>query len=173
MKKIKYAFILSSFMMLVACGNNETSKTSNTAVLDVREIIEKSPVVAVINKKLIADVEPLQKALRDKQQALEKEVAKQGDPALSAKDLDALKTKIIADRKELLTEADELRRQSEIKQNEALMDVYGKLDKTIAAFNSSRNNQFTLILKKSYVLYTQEDLNITSNIERDFDKTYG
>lgn len=171
MKRANIALLLSACALLTACGQEEQHPTSQVAVLDVRSIIQQSPVVAQINKKLTADIQPMKEALRSKQSSIESEMKQLNDPNLSSDDAEELKAKLIEGKKALITQAGELQKQSSLKQTEALKNIYGKLDNIIAKYNRSRQNQYKLILKKSYVLYTNENLNITSFIQHDFDKS--
>lgn len=172
MKAFKIALVLPALLLAAACGKKEPSTTSEVAVIDVRQIIQQSPVVASINKRLAAEIKPMQAALQTKQNTLQQEANALSNPDLTEEDMLALKLKLLESKKALITEAGELRQQSEVAQTEALADIYKKLDKSIASFNQSRNSQFKLILKQAYVLYANEDLSITANIQDDFDTKY-
>ena len=156
----------SSSAQLVIVGEAPGAREDETG------IPFSGPAGNLLNQALSAEIKPLQAAFRSKQESLQHEVSGLANPNLSPNDVTALKEKLIQEKKALITEASELRQHSEGKQNEALINIYEKLDNTIATFNRSRNQQFKLILKKSYVLYVKDSLNITSNIQHDFDDKY-
>lgn len=172
MKAFKIALVLPALLLAAACGKKEPSTTSEVAVIDVRQIIQQSPVIASINKRLAAEIQPMQTAIQTKQNTLQQEATALSNPDLTEEDMLTLKLKLLEGKKALITEAGALRQQSELKQTEALADIYNKLDTSIATFNQTRNRQFKLILKQAYVLYANEDLNITTNIQNDFDTKY-
>lgn len=171
-KALKVALVLPAILLATACGKKEISKTSEIAVINIQQIIQDSPVVKQINEKFTAEIQPLQSEFRSKQESLQKELAKLGDPKLSPAEVSALKGKLIQKKQALMTEATTLRQTSEAKHNEALIDIYGKLDNSISGFNDARNKQLKLILKKAYVLYANDNLDITPNIKQSFDKNH-
>lgn len=168
MKRI--CLISLAFLMLTACDRHSVHPSSEIAVVNVAEIVRKSPSVADINDKLSQDIKPMQLNLQEQQSSLVKQAQSLKDANLSESERTKLKKSILDNKQNLISQLSSLKKAAQAKQTEALLDISHKLDRAIKQYNRKRNNQFKLILRKSFVVYSDDNLNITPEIKERFEE---
>lgn len=166
MRKL-FKMIIPALFVLVAStaafADNANSGIK-VGVINVQSIMQKSPMVAQLNKQLQAQFQPRQDQLVKAQNDLQAEVDKlnKNGAVMSNADRSALQDKIIADRANLQGLSQSFQQDLNSAQSQAMQQFMGKLQ---AAVNTvAANGKYDLILQRSGTPYVSNALDVTDQV---------
>lgn len=160
---------LMSLALLVGCNVTEPSVVTDWAVIDIQRILDQSAWVKQMNDQINTQLEPQRTAVKAQEQELQTISKKLTDPKTLQSQQTQLKNSLEQKRQQLFTDTMKLQEDTTRKEDEALRDIYVKLDQAIAQYN--QDNHYSFILRKSYVLYASPQSDITPRIATLFENS--
>jgi len=152
----------------VSAAQAQTDASLKVAVVNVQQVLQQSPRVAELSKKLESQFKARQQKIGDEQKTLQDSLDrfKKESPTMSQKDRDATQKKIANDRSDLVKQVvayqqDLNKEQSKIMQN-ILNDLNGIVSKL------AKDKGFSLVLDSQAVIYANDGTDITKEVAQDF-----
>lgn len=158
-RKIAKMIIPAFLLITVSCANAADLKIG---VINVQQIMQKSPMVIALNKQLQDQFQPRQAQLVKAQSDLQAEVDKlnKNGAVMSNNDRSQLQDKIIADRASLQASGQSFQTDLNAAQSQAMQQFMGKLQAAVNVV--AANGKYDLILQRSGTPYVNNALDITS-----------
>jgi outer membrane protein len=159
--KLLLSFVTAVCLLLVT---TLASADSKIAVIDVQQILQKSPQMAAINDQLTKQFKPRQDKLAAAQKALQDESdnLNRNAATMNVNDRNKLQDKILADKANFEASAVAFRRDLADAQNR---DLQGFMNKLSAVVNSiAKSGNYDLILQRSGVPYAKDNMDITAQV---------
>jgi len=172
MKIVKKIGILLGAVILAvgmgACQAADSSKDQvKVAVVNVQQVLQQSPRVAELSKKLEDQFKKRQAKIGDEQKALQSEMEKfkKESPTMSSKVKSSMEKKISDDRATLVKKVVAYQQDLQKEQNKVMQGVLADLNSVVSQIAKGKYN---LVLEGQAVIYGGED--ITSEVAKKFDK---
>lgn len=145
------------------------SQLGTIAVVNVQQVLQQSPKIADINKKLQDQFKGRQQKLLAQQKSLQDETDKfkQESPTMSAKDKDSTQKKIAADQADLVKEVTAFQQDLNKEQNKQMQSVLSQLNTIIT--DLAKKNDYSLVLDSQAVIYAKDSSDITKDVAKSFD----
>lgn len=142
---------------------------SNIAVVNVQQVLQQSPKIADINKKLQDQFKARQQKLLAQQKSLQDEMDKfkQESPTMAAKDKDAMQKKISDDQAGLVKQVTAFQQDLNKEQNKQMQGVLGQLNSIIS--DLAKKSNYSLVLDSQAVIYAKDSSDITKQVAKSFD----
>lgn len=177
MKIVKKIGILATALLLAASvGLSQAATTaapSNTAVIkvatvNVQQVLQQSPRVADLSKKLEAQFKTRQQKISDQQKALQDALDKfkKESPTMSQKDRDDMQKKIAADRADLVKQVVAYQQDLQKEQNRIMQGILGDLNSIVSGIAKAQN--YALVLDSQAVIYASDGNDITKDVSKQF-----
>jgi|SRR6185312_13803527 len=153
---------LSAVLLLVTTG--AWADNLKVGVIDLQQIMQKSPQIKVINDQLTAQFKPRQEKITAAQKNLQSEMDRleKNGPTMSAADRNKLQDQIIADKANTQGMIIAFQRDVSAAQNQSLQDFMDNLTKIVAGIAKAGN--YDLVLQRNGVPYVNSNLDITSQV---------
>jgi outer membrane protein len=147
---------------LVACTVNADGL--KIGVIDVQQIMQKSPQIIAINAQLNKQFKPRQDKLAAAAKELQSETDQlnRGRATMSADDRNKLQNKIIIDRANLDTSGLNFKNDLAAAQNQALQSFMSKLAGVVDGL--AKSGKYDLILQRNGLPYVNSNLDLTSQV---------
>lgn len=160
MKKWLLLFVSALGLLLVV--STASADNLKIGVLDVEQIIQKSPQIASINGQLTKQFKPRQEKLIEVQKNLQAEMEKfnRNSAVMSVAERDKLQDQINADKGNAQTMAIAFQRDLNTAQAQAMQSFMGELSGVVATV--AKNGKYDLILQRGGVPYASPTLDVTS-----------
>lgn len=144
---------------------------SNIAVVNVQQVLQQSPKIADINKKLQDQFKDRQQKLLAQQKALqdESDKFKQESPTMAQKDKDTMQKKISDDQAALVKQVTAFQQDLNKEQNKQMQSVLGQLNGIIS--DLAKKSNYSLVLDSQAVIYSKDSSDITKQVAKAFDGT--
>lgn len=144
---------------------------SNIAVVNVQQVLQQSPKIADINKKLQDQFKDRQQKLLAQQKALqdESDKFKQESPTMAQKDKDTMQKKISDDQAALVKQVTAFQQDLNKEQNKQMQSVLGQLNSIIS--DLAKKSNYSLVLDSQAVIYSKDSSDITKQVAKAFDGT--
>ncbi len=141
----------------------------NIAVVNVQQVLQQSPKIADINKKLQEQFKARQQKLLAQQKSLQDAMDKfkQESPTMAQKDKDAMQKKIADDQAALVKQVTAFQQDLNKEQNKQMQGVLGQLNGIIAEL--AKKNSYPLVLDSQAVIYAKDSSDITKQVAKEFD----
>lgn len=169
MKIVKKISVLAA-TILVAVGMNVASAadTSKVAIVNVQQILQQSPRVTALSKKLEDQFKDRQAKLNAEQQDLQAalEKFKKDSPTMAAKDRDATEKKLTADRTDLVKQVVAYQQDLQKEQNKVMQGIISDLNGVVSGI--AKTNSYTLVLDAQAVVYSADATDITKDVAAKF-----
>lgn len=142
------------------------------AVVNVQQVLQQSPRVAALSKKLESDFKARQTKIAGKQKALQDELEQFKKDSADAKKMtqearDAAQKKIAADRSELVKEVVAYQQDLGKEQNKVMQGILNDLNGVVSSIAKTKG--VTLVLDSQAVVFTTEkDNDLTKDVEKQF-----
>lgn len=173
MKLMKNLGILTGALFLLTCGVGasqaaDTSALSKVAVVNVQQVLQQSPRVAELSKKLEAEFKPRQTKVNDQQKALQAQIDKfeKESPTMSQKDKDSVQKKITGERQDLVKQVVALQQDFQKEQNKVMQNILGDVNSIVSSI--AKNNNYTIVFDSSAVIYSATSNDITKDVAKQF-----
>ena len=170
MKIVKKVSILASALLLTAGMNVAVAATAapKVAIVNVQQVLQQSPRVTALSKKLEDQFKIRQTKLNDDQQGLQTELDKfkKESPTMSQKARDAMEKKITADRTDLVKRVVAYQQDLQKEQNKVMQGILADLNGVVS--NIAKKDSFALVLDSQAVVFSADGVDITKDVASKF-----
>lgn len=156
------ALLLATSVSAFAAGPDATS--SKIGIFDMQQMMQSSPLVDQLNKKLQEQFKPRQDKIAAAQKNLGDEINKLNDTSskLTPEERNKLKDRVISDRAAYETMAKSYQEDLSKSQNEAMQKLMTKLQSAVSEV--AQKDGYTLVVQKGAVLYSDPKSDVTSQV---------
>src|SRR3990167_5506491 len=175
MKMVRQGLVLAGMLCLAGMVNaaemsSPKAAATQIAVLNVQQVLQQSPRVAELGKKLEAEFHNRQAKIGDEQKALQTSLDqfKQQSPTMSQKDRDAMQKKISTDRAELVKKVVAYQQDLQKEQNEVMQSVLRDLNNVVSSV--AKQQSYSMVLDSQAVVYSANSTDITKTVADQFNK---
>jgi len=167
MKKL-FAIILTGLSL--TCFGNVLADDLKVGVIDLHEILDKTPQLKKINDDLKKQFGPQEEKIKKAQQALMDESKKyeRDDRIMNETDRKKLQEKIIKDRQELQQMSIDFQQKAAAEQGKAMQKLLEQIQAVIKQV--AEKNKLNLVLQKEGVPYFDEKLSVTEQVVKQLAK---
>lgn len=173
MKIVKKLSVLVGALLVaggisVSQAADTTSGDIKVAVVNVQQVLQQSPRVAQLSKKLEGEFKDRQTQIGNEQKALQDSMDKfkQESPTMSQKDKDAMQKKITADRATLVSKVVAYQQDLQKQQTKIMQGVLADLNGIVTGIAKAQN--FSLVLDAQAVIYSVNGQDITKDVAAKF-----
>lgn len=175
MKMVKKIGILLSALLLTA--GLEVSQAATTtaqpaqikvAVVNVQQVLQQSPKVANLSKKLEGQFKDRQTKISDQQKALQDKIDKfkKDEPTMSKKDRDATEKKLANERSDLVKEVVAYQQDLQKEQNKIMQGILADLNGIVSSI--AKDQGYALVLDSQAVIFASDGNDITKDVAKQF-----
>lgn len=138
------------------------------AVVNVQQVLQQSPRVADLSKKLENQFKTRQTKIGDEQKALQDALDKfkKESPTMTQKERDAAQKKIANDRSDLVKKVVAYQQDLQKEQNKIMQGILGDLNGIVS--NIAKNQSYALVLDSQAVIYASDGNDITKDVAKLF-----
>lgn len=138
------------------------------AIVNVQQVLQNSPRVTALSKKLEDQFKDRQTKLNDQQKALQDEVDKfkKDSPTMSQKDRDATEKKITTERSDLVKQVVAYQQDLQKEQNKIMQGILADLNGIVTGI--AKSSSYDLVLDAQAVVYTSNGTDITKTVADKF-----
>ncbi len=170
MKRKIIALLGSVVLGAVAMSSAFAADAANMklAVVNVQQILQQSPRVADLSKKLEEQFKPRQQKLNDEQKSLQDQIdaLKKDSSTMAAKDKDSLQKKVETDRAALVKQVVAYQQDLNKEQNQIMQGLLADLNSIVTGI--AKKNSYNLVLDAQAVVYAPESTDITKQVSDQF-----
>jgi outer membrane protein len=170
MKIVKKVGLLASALVLAAGVQvcQAADAPYKVAVVNVQQVLQQSPRVAELSKKLEGQFKARQTKINDEQKALQDDLDnfKKESPTMSQKERDAKQKTIAAKRADLVKEVVEYQQDLQKEQTKIMQGILGDLNGIVSSMAKSSN--YSLVLDSQAVIYSVDGKDITADVAKQF-----
>ncbi len=175
MKIVKKVSMLAT-ALIVAAGMNvamaadATATGPKVAIVNVQQVLQQSPRVTALSKKLEDQFKSRQTTLNNDQQSLQAELDKfkKESPTMSQKDRDAMEKKITAERTDLVKRVVAYQQDLQKEQNKVMQGILADLNGIVSGI--AKQNSYSLVLDSQAVVFSADGADITKDVASKFNK---
>ena len=140
------------------------------AVVNVQAVLQQSPRVAALSKKLEGQFKDRQTNINDQQKSLQDELDnfKKQAPTMSQKDRDTQQKKIAADRADLVKKVVAYQQDLQKEQNKIMQGILGDLNGIVT--DIAKQQSYSLVLDSQAVIYAVNGNDITKDVAKQFNQ---
>lgn len=174
MRKLLLSFLAAAALLTAGSAFAASTPTPpanlKVGVLDVQQVLQKSPQIAAINNQLTKEFKPRQ----DKLTALQKQLQNESDNlnknanVMSDSERNKLQDKVMADKVEMQTQIVSFQRDLQQAQNKAMQDFMGQLTQVVN--NIAKKGNYDLILQRAGVPFANDNLDVTDQVLKELAK---
>jgi outer membrane protein len=170
MRKLLLSVITAASLFASAAIAAPATTNLKLGVIDVQQILQKSPQIAAINNQLTKEFKPRQDKIVAAQKDLQAEADKlnKNGSTMSDADRNKLQDQIIADKANVQGMAISFQRDLQQAQNKAMQDFMNQL--TGVVNDVAKKNGYDLILQRAGVPYANNNLDITAQVLQELNK---
>lgn len=172
MKIVKKVGILASALLIAAGMSVASAQTAaaagKVAIVNVQQVLQNSPRVTALSKKLEDQFKDRQTKLNDQQKSLQDEVDKfkKDSPTMSQKDRDATEKKITTERTDLVKQVVAYQQDLQNEQNKIMKGILADLNGIVSSI--AKSSSYDLVLDAQAVVYTANGTDITKTVADKF-----
>lgn len=165
------AILLTAGLQVSQAASTTTTPTTSTlrvAVVNVQQVLQQSPKVAEISKKLEKDFKDRQTQITEEQKNLQDDLDKfkKESPTMSQKDRDATQKKIATKRSELVKKVVAYQQDLQKEQNKAMQGILNNLNGIVSTIAKQQN--YALVLDAQAVIFASDGNDITKEVSKQF-----
>lgn len=165
----KCGILVSTFLLAAGVAQAETTTPQiKVAVVNVQQVLQQSPRVTELSKKLEGEFKGRQTKINDEQKALQDQVDKfkQESPTMSQKDRDAMQKKISAERSELVKKVVAYQQDLQKEQNKIMQGILSDLNSIVSTI--AKGQSYGLVLDSQAVIFAADGNDITKDVAKQF-----
>lgn len=174
MKIVKKIGILASAILLAAgvevCQAADVAPAASikVAVVNVQQVLQQSPRVAALSKKLEGQFKDRQTKIGDEQKALQDELDafKKDSATMSQKDKDSTQKKIASDRADLVKKVVAYQQDLQKEQNKIMQGILADMNGIVSQIAKAQS--YVLVLDSQAVVYAGNGNDITKDVAKQF-----
>lgn len=167
---VKKISVLMGALLLTAgiTASYAADATMKVAVVNVQQVLQQSPRVAEMSKKLEGQFKARQAKISEEQKSLQDQMDKfkKESPTMSQKAREAMEKKITADRSELVKQVVAYQQDLQKEQNKIMQGILGDLNGIVS--NIAKSQNYTLVLDAQAVIYAADNNDITKDVAKEF-----
>lgn len=166
---VKMTGIVASVFLLAAAGVCQAADAQyKVAVVNVQKILQKSPRVTDLSKKLENEFKARQTKITDGQKVLQAQFEKfrKDAPTMSKKDKEATEKKIEADKAELVKQVVAYQQDLQKQQGNVMQSILSDLNSVVT--NIAKAKSYNLVLDTQAVIYSADTNDITDEVAKEF-----
>ena len=162
------AMAMATSMTVCQAASAAPGAQIKVAVVNVQQVLQQSPRVAALSKKLEGEFKDRQTKINDEQKALQDELDnfKKSSPTMSQKDRDDTQKKIAADRSDLVKQVVAYQQDLQKEQNKIMQGILGELNGIVS--NIAKSQSYALVLDSQAVIFAADGNDITKDVAKDF-----
>jgi outer membrane protein len=172
MKIVKKIAILAGVAMLSSVGVAQAAAAAElkVAIVNVQQLLQQSPRVASLSKKLVGQFKSRQDKIGAEQKSLQDELDafKKESPTMSKADKDKMEKKISDERSALVKKVVAYQQDLQKEQNNVMKNILGDLNGIVS--NIAKAQNYSLVLDSQAVIYAGNGNDITKEVEKEFNK---
>lgn len=174
----KFGMLLGAILLAAGAGASQAADTTATttpqikvAIVNVQQVLQQSPRVAQLSKKLEGDFKDRQTKIGDEQKALQDELDKfkKESPTMSQKDRDSTQKKISDERAELVKKVVAYQQDLQKEQNKIMQGILNDLNGIVS--NIAKKQAFALVFDSQAVIFAMDGNDITKDVAKQFNKS--
>lgn len=165
----KFGIMLSTLLLTAGAAYAADAGQIKIGTVNVQQVLQQSPRVTDVSKKLEGDFKARQAKIGDEQKALQDKLEKfkKEAPTMSAKDKQAMEQKIASERSDLVAKVVAYQQDLQKEQNKAMQKILNDLNGVVSGIAKSQN--IGLVLDSQAVIYSAGDNNdITKDVIKRF-----
>lgn len=170
MKIVKKLGLVASALLLAAgvAQAADASAQMKVAVVNVQQVLQQSPRVASLSKKLEGDFKSRQTKINDDQKALQDALDnfKKESPTMSQKDRDATQKKLSDERADLVKRVVAYQQDLQKEQNKIMQGILNDLNGIVSKI--AKNDSYSLVLDSQAVIFATDGNDITKEVAKEF-----
>lgn len=145
-----------------------TPATMKVAVVNVQQVLQQSPRVAELSKKLESQFKARQSKISDQQKALQDELDKfkKESPTMSQKERDAMQKKVSTERSDLVKQVVAYQQDLQKEQNKIMQGILSDLNGIVSSI--AKDQSYGLVLDSQAVIYASDSNDITKDVASKF-----
>lgn len=169
----KICVIFSSLFLLAGASIAQQAATApsiKVAVVNVQQVLQQSPRVQELSKKLENQFKDRQTKIADQQKTLQDQLdkLKKESPTMSQKERDAVQKKIAADRSDLVKQVVAYQQDLQKEQNKIMQGILGDLNGIVSTIAKAQN--YALVLDSQAVIFATDGNDITKEVVKKFNE---
>jgi outer membrane protein len=175
MKMMKNISILTgAFVMALSLNSSfaadEPAKQMKVAIVNVQEVLQKSPRVTALSKKLESEFKSRQTKINDEQKSYQDslEKIKKDAATMSQKDKDAVEKKMKAQKDELVKQYVNYQQDLQKEQQKAMQGILKDLNGIVTSI--AKDKSYSLVLDAQAVIFAADGADITKDVADQFNK---
>lgn len=155
----------------LAAATTATTPQIKVAVVNIQQIMQQSPRVADLSKKLEGQFKARQAKINDEQKALQDSLDKfkKDSPTLSKADRDNMQKKIESNRAELVKKVVTYQQDLQKEQNKIMQGILGDLNGIVSSI--AKTQQYALVLDSQAVIFASDGNDITKDVAKKFNSS--
>jgi outer membrane protein len=165
----KLSVLVSAVLLTTGIGVCQAADTAiKVAVVNVQQVLQQSPRVVALSKKLEGEFKGRQTKINDEQKALQDRVDqfKKESPTMTQKDRDNTQKKISAERSDLVKQVVTYQQDLQKKQGEIMQEIQKDLNNIVS--NIAKNQSYGLVLDSQAVIFAADGNDITKDVAKQF-----
>lgn len=171
MKIVKKFGIIVSALLLVAgveVAQAADATPMKVAIVNVQQVLQQSPRVAELSKKLEGEFKTRQAKIGDEQKSLQTSLDKfkKESPTMSQKDRDTMQKQISADRSDLVKQVVSYQQDLQKEQNKIMQSILADLNGIVS--NIAKTQNYSLVLDSQAVIFAADGNDITKDVASKF-----
>jgi outer membrane protein len=172
MKIVSKFSVLVGTLLLAAGINAATAADASQikiATVNVQQVLQQSPRVSDLSKKLENEFKNRQAKIGDEQKTLQDKLDKykKEAPTMSKKDKENMEKKISTERSDLVAKVVAYQQDLQKEQNKAMQNILNDLNGVVSTI--AKSQEIALVLDSQAVIYTAGDSNdITKDVLKQF-----
>lgn len=166
----KFGILVGAFLVASGISVSQAADTSGlrVAVVNVQQVLQQSPRVAELSKKLENDFKSRQSKINDEQKSLQDELDKfkKESPTMTQKDRDATQKKIAANRSALVKQVVAYQQDLQKEQNKIMQGILNDLNGIVSTI--AKAQKYNLVLDSQAVIFAADGNDITKDVAKQF-----
>lgn len=167
----KFGIILGAFLLLAGvevCQAADASAPMKVAIVNVQQVLQQSPRVAELSKKLESEFKNRQAKIGEGQKSLQAELEKfkKESPTMNQKDRDAMQKKIASERSDLVKQVVAYQQDLQKEQNKIMQGILSDLNGIVSSI--AKNQNYNLVLDSQAVIFAADGNDITKDVASKF-----
>ncbi|MBV9575155.1 MAG: OmpH family outer membrane protein [Gammaproteobacteria bacterium] len=138
------------------------------AVVNVQQVLQQSPRVAELSKKLESQFKTRQTKISDQQKSIQDEMEKlkKESPTMSQKEQDAASKKLASEKSDLVKQVVAYQQDLQKEQNKVMQGILSDLNGIVSSI--AKSHSYSLVLDSQAVIYAIDGNDITKDVAKKF-----
>lgn len=170
MKMLKKVALVAGALVLAAGVSVAQAADLKVAVVNVQQLLQQSPRVAELSKKLEDKFKGRQNKIGEEQKSLQEKLEKfkKESPTMAKKSKESEEKKLADDRADLVKKVVAYQQDLQKEQNKIMQDILKDLNDTVKKI--AKKDSYALVLDSQAVIYAGDSSDITKEVEKAFNK---